>query len=105
MGLYTSGWIKRGPSGVVGTNKPDSVEIGDVHAGRLLHGIDLAAVAMPMRPAPRNSSAQRKPDYFSYADWKCLDELEQDQRQSLRSAAREVHQRGRDEEGVGKVVR
>ena len=25
-GLYTSGWIKRGPSGVVGTNKPDSVE-------------------------------------------------------------------------------
>src|SRR5512139_1966593 len=26
VGLYTSGWIKRGPSGVVGTNKPDSVE-------------------------------------------------------------------------------
>ena len=25
-GFYTSGWIKRGPSGVVGTNKADSVE-------------------------------------------------------------------------------
>jgi NADPH-dependent glutamate synthase beta subunit-like oxidoreductase len=25
-GLYTAGWIKRGPSGVIGTNKPDSVE-------------------------------------------------------------------------------
>ncbi|MCK5082239.1 MAG: FAD-dependent oxidoreductase, partial [Candidatus Omnitrophica bacterium] len=25
-GLYTAGWIKRGPSGVVGTNKPDSEE-------------------------------------------------------------------------------
>lgn len=25
-GLYTSGWIKRGPSGVIGTNKSDSVE-------------------------------------------------------------------------------
>ncbi len=25
-GLYTSGWIKRGPSGVIGTNKADSVE-------------------------------------------------------------------------------
>ncbi|OGX05848.1 MAG: NADP oxidoreductase [Omnitrophica WOR_2 bacterium GWA2_47_8] len=25
-GLYASGWIKRGPSGVIGTNKPDSVE-------------------------------------------------------------------------------
>lgn len=25
-GLYTAGWIKRGPSGVIGTNKPDSEE-------------------------------------------------------------------------------
>jgi ferredoxin--NADP+ reductase len=25
-GLYTSGWIKRGPSGVIGTNKADSLE-------------------------------------------------------------------------------
>ncbi|MBI1319569.1 MAG: NADP oxidoreductase [Candidatus Hydrogenedens sp.] len=25
-GLYTAGWIKRGPSGIIGTNKPDSLE-------------------------------------------------------------------------------
>jgi ferredoxin--NADP+ reductase len=25
-GLYTAGWIKRGPSGVIGTNKPDAAE-------------------------------------------------------------------------------
>lgn len=25
-GLYTAGWIKRGPTGVIGTNKPDAVE-------------------------------------------------------------------------------
>ncbi len=25
-GLYAAGWIKRGPSGVIGTNKPDAVE-------------------------------------------------------------------------------
>ena len=25
-GMYVTGWIKRGPSGVVGTNKQDSVE-------------------------------------------------------------------------------
>jgi len=25
-GLYAVGWIKRGPSGIIGTNKPDSVE-------------------------------------------------------------------------------
>jgi ferredoxin--NADP+ reductase len=26
MGLYTVGWIKRGPTGIIGTNKPDSEE-------------------------------------------------------------------------------
>lgn len=26
LGLYVAGWIKRGPSGVIGTNKPDSQE-------------------------------------------------------------------------------
>ena len=25
-GLYVAGWIKRGPTGVIGTNKPDAVE-------------------------------------------------------------------------------
>jgi ferredoxin--NADP+ reductase len=25
-GLYTAGWIKRGPSGIIGTNKPCSIE-------------------------------------------------------------------------------
>src|SRR5882672_10255277 len=37
VGRYASGWIKRGPSGVIGTNRSDSVEtittlIGDLEA-------------------------------------------------------------------------
>ncbi len=28
-GLYVAGWIKRGPSGVIGTNKPDGYETAD----------------------------------------------------------------------------
>ena len=28
-GLYAAGWIKRGPSGIIGTNKPDSHETSD----------------------------------------------------------------------------
>lgn len=28
-GIYVVGWIKRGPSGVIGTNKPDSIETVD----------------------------------------------------------------------------
>jgi ferredoxin--NADP+ reductase len=39
-GLYVTGWIKRGPSGFIGTNKSDSAETvaqirADVEAGRL----------------------------------------------------------------------
>src|SRR6201746_1106447 len=40
-GHYTAGWIKRGPSGVIGTNKKDALEtvrhlLEDVAAGKLL---------------------------------------------------------------------
>ena len=39
-GIYVTGWIKRGPSGFIGTNKTDSEEtvrtmIGDLESGRL----------------------------------------------------------------------
>ena len=49
-GLYCAGWIKRGPSGVIGTNKKDATEtvellFEDLAAGRLpLKGKDAAAV-------------------------------------------------------------
>jgi ferredoxin--NADP+ reductase len=42
-GLYVAGWIKRGPSGVIGTNKKDATEtiellLGDAREGRLPRG-------------------------------------------------------------------
>jgi ferredoxin--NADP+ reductase len=47
-GVYCAGWIKRGPSGVIGTNKKDATEtverlIADAGAGALEHGGDAAA--------------------------------------------------------------
>ncbi len=41
LGEYTAGWIKRGPSGVIGTNKPDALEtvncmLDDLAAGKIL---------------------------------------------------------------------
>ncbi|UCG86538.1 MAG: FAD-dependent oxidoreductase [Gemmatimonadota bacterium] len=74
-GMYVSGWIKRGPSGVIGTNKPDAVEtvramLEDVADGRLLQ---------PRHPDPESVAelvVQRQPEFFSYDDWKRLDELE-----------------------------
>ncbi|MEM8483939.1 MAG: FAD-dependent oxidoreductase [Bacteroidota bacterium] len=74
-GEYTAGWIKRGPSGVIGTNKADAVEtancmLEDYMAGKTLE------------PAHTNPEAivnllkERQPDYFSYAEWQQLDALE-----------------------------
>lgn len=74
-GLYVAGWIKRGPSGVIGTNKPDAVEtvrmmLEDLVADRTLlpENTDPAAVSKLV--------SERQPDSFSYEDWKRLDELE-----------------------------
>jgi ferredoxin/flavodoxin---NADP+ reductase len=74
-GEYTAGWIKRGPTGVIGTNKPDAAEtatgmLEDAAGGRTLEPTDAdpAAVERFVR--------QRQPHYVSYADWLKLDELE-----------------------------
>jgi len=45
-GLFVSGWLKRGPSGIIGTNIPDAKET----AGAIL--ADVAAAALPAVTAP-----------------------------------------------------
>ncbi len=64
--LYATGWIKRGPSGIIGTNKPDSVET--VEALRA----DMAET--PPCEAPDTSLvhellASRGVRVVSFADW------------------------------------
>ena len=74
-GEYTAGWIKRGPSGVIGTNKPDAAETV------LCMFEDLAQAAV-LRPAQATAAAaeamvrQRQPGFLSYDDWLRLNELE-----------------------------
>jgi ferredoxin--NADP+ reductase len=74
-GEYTAGWIKRGPTGVIGTNKPDAAEtvsamLEDAAAGRALEPPE------PDPAAPERLVRQRQPLYLSYADWLRLNELE-----------------------------
>lgn len=74
-GLYCAGWIKRGPSGVIGTNKPDSLETVE----RMLEDVAAGAVLEPGAPgvdAAHELVRERKPSYFSYDDWKKLDAIE-----------------------------
>ena len=75
VGQYTSGWIKRGPSGVIGTNKPDSVET----AACMVEDVTKGAVLQPVQPEPEcvdDLVRARQPHYFTFADWLRLDELE-----------------------------
>jgi ferredoxin--NADP+ reductase len=74
-GEYTAGWIKRGPSGVIGTNKPDAAEtvecmVEDLAGDRTLRP------AEPEPAAVERLIRQRQPRVFSYADWKRLDAVE-----------------------------
>ncbi|NJP07236.1 MAG: FAD-dependent oxidoreductase [Chloroflexaceae bacterium] len=74
-GQYTVGWIKRGPSGVIGTNKADAVDTVKAMIEDLpqLSGIDDAN----RDPALiQRLIAERKPDHVSYQDWQLLDTYE-----------------------------
>lgn len=75
-GEYVVGWAKRGPSGLIGTNRADSVAtvkamLEDAAAGRFGGGsvnADDEAV-----PGLLTQSGIR---FVSFNDWKCLDRLE-----------------------------
>jgi ferredoxin--NADP+ reductase len=76
-GEYVVGWIKRGPRGIIGTNKPDSQEtvrmlLEDLEAGRL----DKPEV--PSRAVLERLLAERRHDFVSYDDWQLIDLLEQE---------------------------
>ncbi len=75
VGEYTAGWIKRGPSGVIGTNKADAVDT--------VNGLiqDAAAGALPVAPEPGRAAvdallASRGARVFTFEDWLALDALE-----------------------------
>ena len=76
-GEYVVGWIKRGPRGIIGTNKPDSQEtvrmlLDDLAAGRL-HKEEV-----PTRAVLERLLAERRHDFVSYDDWQLIDLLEQE---------------------------
>ena len=76
IGNYAVGWVKRGPSGVIGTNKPDSVEtvemlLEDMRNNRLY------APTNPERAEVEQLLRSRGIQFVTYADWQLLDELEQ----------------------------
>lgn len=75
VGDYVVGWIKRGPSGIIGTNKPDSVATVD----KLLEDVETGKTWSPENPNRDDFAefiAEKKPDYITYADWQIIDGIE-----------------------------
>jgi ferredoxin--NADP+ reductase len=72
---YCAGWIKRGPTGIIGTNKKDAAEtvaglLEDVQEGRLLHRENVSAEAVEALLMERGARP------VVYAGWTSIDELE-----------------------------
>lgn len=72
-GLYAVGWIKRGPSGVIGTNKPDSEET----VARLLEDVDkLPPCERPDTKAVFDLLSGKGIRVISFDDWRKIDAAE-----------------------------
>ena len=74
-GVYCAGWIKRGPSGVIGTNKKDATEtvellLADAAAGRLEPKPDASVAAVDSLLAERGIRV------VEYDGWMAIDEAE-----------------------------
>ena len=76
-GQYAVGWIKRGPTGIIGTNKKDAQEtvdhvLEDAAAGRLPQPSD------PEPHAVEELLRERRPDHVTYEGWRAIDRRERD---------------------------
>lgn len=74
-GEYVAGWIKRGPTGVIGTNKPDAIEsvnsmFDDLQKGKLTAAPDPSPDAIPALLAARGVR------FVTQDDWKKIDAVE-----------------------------
>lgn len=70
-GLYAAGWIKRGPSGVIGTNKPCAKE----SVALLLEDLKAGVLVAPKTQAHPSTLLGDNP-VIDYAAWKVIDQLE-----------------------------
>jgi ferredoxin/flavodoxin---NADP+ reductase len=70
-GLYTSGWIKRGPSGLIGTNKADSKETVDL----LLRDMEVLRTRTPSLDVAE-LLASRGIQVVTFADYQRIDAAE-----------------------------
>jgi ferredoxin--NADP+ reductase len=75
VGHYTAGWIKRGPSGVIGTNKKDALET----VQHLFADVESEKLLSPEKPEPsavEDLLREKNVRYVSFEDWRAIDQAE-----------------------------
>jgi NADPH-dependent glutamate synthase beta subunit-like oxidoreductase len=70
-GLYCVGWARRGPSGTIGTNKPDGFTIAETIATDMTE-----AAGKPGRAGLDALIAERGLDIVTFRDWQSIDRAE-----------------------------
>jgi ferredoxin--NADP+ reductase len=73
-GVYVAGWVKRGPTGFIGTNKSDAEETVD----QLLDDLDAGAIPEPLGTTQglRGVIRDRQPGMVDLAGWQAIDREE-----------------------------
>jgi ferredoxin--NADP+ reductase len=74
-GEYVVGWIKRGPSGVIGTNKKDAADT----VARILEDAEAGRLGAPASAGAEETAqwlAERAPDAVTWEGWQAIDEAE-----------------------------
>jgi ferredoxin/flavodoxin---NADP+ reductase len=74
-GEYVVGWVKRGPSGVIGTNKKDAADT----VARILEDRDAGKLNAPVDPSPEACEewlAEQCPHLITWEGWRAIDEHE-----------------------------
>jgi len=72
VGEYVSGWIKRGPSGVIGTNKKDSQDT----VNRILEDVATGRINEPILDDVDALIAAHAPDAVPWEGWRAIDAIE-----------------------------
>ena len=83
-GEYAVGWAKRGPSGVIGTNKPDAVETVKLMMEEVKGAVETGALNQQSAPTDGHGQPgdivallqEKGVAFVSFADWQILEQIE-----------------------------
>jgi ferredoxin--NADP+ reductase len=71
--LYAVGWARRGPTGTIGTNRPDGYEVAELVAGEMPPGSESGRVGVE---GLKRLLAERGVMPTDYDDWRRIEETE-----------------------------